>query len=143
MGYTHNKGFSATESGYAVGAKGSEATVISSAGGIVRILAAVTGSTGTGTSLPATGVSTISSTIGGTLNYVLANPPAAGYEKAIVCTSGSTTNLCVVTTATTGCTFDGSNRTATFNAADDFLDLVALSTTRWFIKTNGGSVALS
>ena len=37
MGYTHNKGFSATESGFAVGAKGSEVPIIDRYGNLTRI----------------------------------------------------------------------------------------------------------
>jgi hypothetical protein len=105
-------------------------------------VAAVAGSTGTGTAVPNSGITTISST-SGAKNYVLANPTAAGDRKMLICTAGSTANTCVVTTGSTACTFDGSHRTATFNAAGDSLELVALSTTRWFINVNNGSVVLS
>ena len=105
-------------------------------------LAAITGSTGTGAAVPNSGITTISST-SGAKNYVLANPTAAGDRKTIICTAGSTDNTCVVTTGSTACTFDGTNKTATFNAAGDSLELIALSTTRWFINVNNGSVALS
>lgn len=105
-------------------------------------VAAVAGSTGTGTALPNSGISTIGSTAAA-VNYVLANPAAAGDKKMIICTAGSTANTSTVTTGSTACTFDGSHRTATFNAAGDSLELIALSTTRWFININNGSVALS
>ena len=105
-------------------------------------LAAVAGSTGTGTAIPNSGITTISSTAGAK-NYVLADPTAAGDRKMIICTAGSTDNTCVVTTGSTACTFDGTHRTATFNAADDSLELVALSTTRWFINVNNGNVGLT
>lgn len=105
-------------------------------------LAAVAGSTGTGTAIPNSGITTISSTAGAK-NYVLADPTAAGDRKMIICTAGSTDNTCVVTTGSTACTFDGSHRTATFNAAGDSLELVALSTTRWFINVNNGNVGLT
>ena len=105
-------------------------------------LAAVAGSTGTGTAIPNSGITTISSTAGAK-NYVLADPTAAGDRKMIICTAGSTANTSTVTTGSTACTFGGSHRTATFNAADDSLELVALSTTRWFINVNNGSVVLS
>lgn len=105
-------------------------------------VAAVAGSTGTGTAIPNSGITTISSTAGAK-NYVLADPTAAGDRKMIICTAGSTNNTCVVKTGSTGCTFDGSHGTATFSAAGDSLELVALSTTRWFINVNNGSVALS
>jgi len=102
----------------------------------------VVGSTGTGTAVPNSGITTVAST-SGAKKYVLANPTAAGDRKMIICTAGSTVNTAVVVTGSTACTLDGTNRTATFNAAGDSLDLVALSTTRWFINVNNGSVALS
>ena len=105
-------------------------------------VAAVAGSTGTGTAIPNSGITTVSST-SGAKNYVLADPAAAGDRKMIICTAGSTDNTCVVTTGSTACTFDGTHRTATFNAAGDSLELVALSTTRWFINVNNGTVALT
>ena len=105
-------------------------------------VAAVAGSTGTGTAIPNSGITTVSST-SGAKNYVLADPAAAGDRKMIICTGGSADNTCVVTTGSTACTFDGTNRVATFNAAGDSLELIALSTTRWFINVNNGSVALS
>ena len=105
-------------------------------------VAAVAGSTGTGTAIPNSGITTISST-SGAKNYVLANPTAAGDRKMIICTAGSTANTSTVTTGSTACTFDGSRRTATFNAAGDSLDLVALSTTRWFINVKNGTVVVS
>ncbi len=105
-------------------------------------VAAVAGSTGTGTAIPNSGITTVSST-SGAKNYVLADPAAAGDRKMIICAAGSTDNTCVVTTGSTACTFDGTNRVATFNAAGDSLELIALSTTRWFININNGSVALS
>lgn len=105
-------------------------------------VAAVAGSTGTGTAIPNSGITTISSTAGAK-NYVLADPAAAGDRKMIICTAGSTVNTCVVKTGSTSCTFDGTTKTATFKAAGDSLELVALSTTRWFINVNNGSVALS
>lgn len=142
--------------GLYVGKNGSEVQVADGSGNLMQngvaitktaaqlnqALAAVTGSTGTGTAVPNSGITTISST-SGAKNYVLANPTAAGDRKMLICTAGSTDNTCVVTTGSTACTFDGSHRIATFNAAGDSLDLVALSTTRWFINVNNGSVALS
>ncbi len=105
-------------------------------------VAAVAGSTGTGTAIPNSGITTVSST-SGAKNYVLADPAAAGDRKMIICTAGSTDNTCVVKTGSTGCTFDGSHGTATFKAAGDSLELIALSTTRWFVNVKNGSVVLS
>ena len=46
-------------------------------------------------------------------------------------------------TLTTAGTFDGTNNTATFAAANKTLILFGVSTTRWVIVANVGSVALS
>jgi len=155
MGYTHFDKVSGNN-GLFAGKKGSEVQVASATGQLsqsgvaitktaVQIndaLAAVAGSTGTGTSIPNSGITTVSST-SGAKNYVLADPTAAGDRKMIICTAGTTDNTVVITTGSTTCTLDGTNRTATMNAAGDSLDLVALSTTRWFINVNNGTVALS
>lgn len=49
----------------------------------------------------------------------------------------------VVVTTGTGVTFDGTNNTATFDAADEALVLAYSSATQWQIVENVGSVALS
>lgn len=116
--------------------------VTKTAAQINQAFSAIAGSTGTGTAIPNAGVAAVSST-GGAMNYVLADPTAAGDKVTIICTAGSTDNTVVITTASTGCTLNGTNRVATMNAADDSLELIALSTTRWFINVNNGSVALS
>jgi hypothetical protein len=154
-GITHFKNVSGVDAIY-TGKAGSEVKVAGggylyqngvqvtkSAEQINQSLAAVAGSTGaTGTAIPNSGITTIGSTAKA-VKYVIANPTAAGDRKMIICTAGSTTNTSTVTTGSTNCTFDGSNKTLTFNAAGDSVDLVALSTTRWFINVNNGSVALS
>ena len=48
-------------------------------------VAAVAGSTGTGSAIPNSGITTVSSTAGAK-NYVLADPTAAGDRKMIICT---------------------------------------------------------
>lgn len=68
--------------------------------------------------------------------------PTAGDELFIINTSASGTAGHTVTTAA-GVTFDGTNNTATLNAPDEALHIVAVSATRWYIVTNNGSVALS
>lgn len=168
MGYTHFDKVSGNN-GLFAGKKGSEVQVASATGGLYQSGTAITataaelnimdgitkttaqlnqafatiaGSTGTGTAIPNAGVAAVSST-GGAMNYVLADPTAAGDKVTIICTAGSTDNTVVITTASTGCTLNGTNRVATMNAADDSLELIALSTTRWFINVNNGSVALS
>jgi hypothetical protein len=116
--------------------------VTKTAAQINQAFSAIAGSTGTGTAIPNAGIAAVSST-SGAKNYVLANPTAAGDKVTIICTAGSTDNTVVIKTGSTACTFDGSHRTLTFNGAGDSVDMVALSTTRWFINVNNGSVALS
>lgn len=68
--------------------------------------------------------------------------PETGDVLFIVDSSASGTAAHTVTTAS-GVTWDGTNNTATLNAPDEALYVVALSATRWFIVANLGSVALS
>ena len=136
MGFTHFSGIDAKQ----LKINGTEVT--KTVAQLNDALAAVAGSTGTGTAIPNSGITTISST-SGAKNYVLANPTAAGDRKMLICTAGSADNTCVVTTGSTACTFDGTHRTLTMNAADDSVELIALSTTRWFINVKNGSVVLS
>jgi hypothetical protein len=53
---------------------------------------------------------------------------------------GTAAHVC---TAATGTTFDGTNNTATFDAPGEQLILMSISSTRWLILLNSGSVALS
>ena len=48
-----------------------------------------------------------------------------------------------VMTSVSGTTFDGTNNTASFNAAGEQLILMSISTTQWIILLNSGSVAMS
>lgn len=84
-----------------------------------------------------TGITTISSTAT-SVAYTM-DPPAAGVRKTLHQTGSST----AVTVTLTSGTFDGTNGRATFNAAADSLELVGLSTARFAIVGNIGSVALS
>lgn len=68
--------------------------------------------------------------------------PTAGDDLIIVNTSASGTTAHTVTTEA-GVTFDGTNNTATLNAAEEALHIVAVSATRWKIMENIGSVGLS
>lgn len=56
---------------------------------------------------------------------------------------GTTSETYTPTIVTTTGTFDGTNNTATFNAADESLVLFGTSSTRWIIIANVGAVALS
>lgn len=155
MGYTHFNKISG-ETGIGIGTKGNETEVINSSGvvtanvtgnvtgNITNTLTAVTGSTTAtragGTAVVNSGLATIGST-DGQKNYTLA-APTAGVNKTLVCTAGSSANTSVVLCAS-GVTFDGTNTQATFNAANEVLDLVGLSATQWAIKSNMNSVALA
>lgn len=55
----------------------------------------------------------------------------------------STNTTAHVITAAAGTTFDGTNNTATFDGVGDQLIMVSISTTRWLILLNTGSVGLS
>ena len=68
--------------------------------------------------------------------------PVEGDRLVIVDSSASGTAAHTVTLPS-GVTWDGTNNTATLNAAGEALDVIALSATRWFIISNVGSVALS
>ena len=68
--------------------------------------------------------------------------PVAGDELIIVDASASGTAAHTVTTAA-GVTWDGTNNTATLNAPNEALHVIALSASRWYIVQNNGSVALS
>ena len=48
-----------------------------------------------------------------------------------------------VMTSVSGSTFDGTNNTASLNAAGEQLILMSISTTQWIILLNSGSVAMS
>lgn len=68
--------------------------------------------------------------------------PSVGDELYIVDSSASGTAAHTVTLPS-GVTWDGTNRVATLNAPGEALHVIAISTTRWFILENIGSVAFS
>lgn len=68
--------------------------------------------------------------------------PVAGDELFIVNNSASGTVAHTVTLPA-GVTWDGTNNTATLDAPNEALHVIALTATRWFILENIGSVALS
>lgn len=70
------------------------------------------------------------------------NPSVAGDELYIINNSASGTAAHTVTLPT-GVTFDGTNNTATLNAPNEALHMIAISATRWFILENIGSVGLT
>jgi len=84
-----------------------------------------------------TGTTTLGST---TATAYTLGAPAAGVHKVITMT-GATTAAQTVTLASG--TFDGTNNTATFNAAAETLVLEGLTTAAYCVSSNVGSVALS
>lgn len=68
--------------------------------------------------------------------------PTAGDDLWIIDSSASGTAAHTVTLPS-GVTWDGTNNTATLNAADESIHVIASSATRWRIVTNNGSVAFS
>ena len=68
--------------------------------------------------------------------------PTVGDDLVIVNTSASGTVAHTVTLPA-GVTWDGTNNTATLDAPEEALHVVALTATRWLILANIGSVALS
>lgn len=75
------------------------------------------------------------------LTMTLEAPKAAGQLLIISQVDGGTAGHTV--TCASGVTFNGTNTIATFNAQYETLVLVSLSTTRWLIVLNNGSVGLS
>ena len=77
---------------------------------------------------------------GGTLALTLAAPPEAGVDQTIcLVTAGNN----AVVTLGSGVTYDGTNNTATFSTAGQTLILKSISTTRWVIVENIGTVTFS
>lgn len=68
--------------------------------------------------------------------------PVAGDELIIVDASASGTAAHTVTCGA-GVTFNGTNNTATLNAPDEALHIIALSATRWYVVQNNGTVAFT
>ncbi len=71
----------------------------------------------------------------------LANPGVAGITLVISQIDAGTAGHTVTTATAAG--FDGTNNTATFNAAFETLVLRSVSATRWVIVENIGAVTLS
>lgn len=84
------------------------------------------------------GITTLGSTAAKA--YTL-SAPVAGAKKTITCTGAGTAEKTV--NAAAGTTFNGTDDIAKFNAAEETLDLVGLSTSRWAVRGNVGAVALS
>lgn len=85
------------------------------------------------------GLSTLNSS-GGVLTMTLAAPSEAGIECTIsLVTAGNNATV----TCAAGVTVDGTNNRMTFSTASQTIILRSISTTRWVIVQNIGSVALS
>ena len=69
------------------------------------------------------------------------SPAVAGQLLIIRDISASTQSH--VMSCVSGTTFDGTNNTATLNAAGEQLILMSISATQWIILLNSGSVAMS
>ncbi len=78
---------------------------------------------------------------GSPLVMTLADPGVRGLRLSIAQIDGGTQGHTVTTASAGG--FDGTNNTATFDAAFETLDLLSVSGTRWVILSNVGAVALS
>lgn len=97
--------------------------------------------------LTATGAITIDSGVvllshPSTIIAATLDAPTVGDELYIINSSASGTAAHTVTLPS-GVTFDGTNNTATLNAPNEALHIIAISATRWFILENIGSVGLS
>lgn len=90
----------------------------------------------TAANLSNTGTTVISSTLAKA--YTLDAPTIPGQEKRIICdTATASTALRTVTSAAS---FDGTNTFLNFTADNQAISLVALSTARWMIVGNVGTV---
>lgn len=89
------------------------------------------------------GITTISSTAAKA--YTIDAPSTGNPAKYIIVTGGTTTDAKTVriSTANGAATFDGTNNTATFISTNNALSFVGISTARYGIFGNIGSVALS
>ena len=77
---------------------------------------------------------------GAGINDMTIGAPSPGHRAVI--RLASITSGSVVVTCEPGITFDGTNNTATFNAAEDVITLVYNTPTAWAVESNV-SVALS
>jgi hypothetical protein len=123
------------------GATVSKGGVTISSGGLDDALQALT-TTGTAVNFGITTLASSSGTVTGSLAA-----PAAGVFKSIACIQGAAAQTWAITCAA-GTSFYSSASTAatlrkaTFNAANEALFLVGLSTTKWMILANTGSVSI-
>jgi hypothetical protein len=154
MGYTHFDKVSGIN-GLAVGKRGSEVSVASSSGQLFQSGAAIaadaaqinnvmesntlTRITAINKPVPTSGITLI--TGGAGLTGLTLAAPSLGCRCEIRLDSLSSGS--VVCKTAEGVTFDGTNNTATFDAAGEALILVYEAATKWAVVENIGSVGLS
>lgn len=103
-----------------------------------------TSSTGA-VAVSAVGIHYISSTgsTGSSATFSLAAPAAAGIQKTIIAANAAAGKTAVVTCAAGSINYTKAYTNATFNAKDECLVLQSISTTKWIVVANTGSVALT
>lgn len=122
-----------------LGTSGSETTITATGTEINSLTASNTvTAASTAANLANNGVTTLSSQ---SVTYTLA-PPTAGVRKWITSLSASSGTSRIVA-AGSGVTFDSSNATMTSSAANQSVILVGLSTSRWAIMSNVGTVGFT
>ena len=100
----------------------------------------VTAATAAGVTVGATDGFLAIDTTSNAVACTVAAPSAGRYLRTALVTKGGSNTATLKTTAGT---FDGTNNTATFATAGQFLALYGISATRWIIVANVGTVTLS
>jgi hypothetical protein len=104
-----------------------------------------TSSTGA-VAVSAVGIHYISSTgsTGSSATFTLAAPAAAGIQKTIIASNAAAGKTAIVTCAGSGSiNYTKTYHNLTFNAKDEAVVLQSISTTKWIVSSNVGSVALT
>lgn len=96
--------------------------------------------TGTPTATVATGVITLAND---STPILLTIPAPRDSGQLLIIHNLSTNTTAHVVTCASGVTFNGTNAIATFDGAGDQLLLISLSTTRWLVLLNTGSIGFS
>jgi hypothetical protein len=99
--------------------------------------------TATGTPTANTGTGLITFAHGTTPILLTIPAPIDSGQILILRDNSATGTVSHVMTAASGTTFDGTNDTATFDAAGEQLILMSISATEWIILLNSGSVVMS
>lgn len=95
-----------------------------------------------GANLDSVGISLIGNDTDSSTSFTL-DDPIVGETKTIIQVDTTTTGVEIVTNSTSVSFNVAGNRTLTFNGADDAVVLKGLSSTRWGVVSNVGSVAAS